>query len=194
MLDRLLAMVSGCRMAVLAGGLAVAWIVTPMQAWSALYNISWTGSGGYTMSGQFSFSDSLLSSTRISGSDLQSLSIEGFLNGTSVGSWDLLKDGVTSPTPLNFNFNPLQGTFYLSGAYDGPNGQYWNYNGSFGFISFMDNGQTTQAIKVDGTGRGVTRPNSTLTATPVPLPAALPLLASGIAALGWVRRRQRKVA
>ncbi|MFO1039478.1 MAG: VPLPA-CTERM sorting domain-containing protein [Geminicoccaceae bacterium] len=28
----------------------------------------------------------------------------------------------------------------------------------------------------------------------VPLPAALPLLASGIVGLGWVRRRQRKVA
>ena len=50
------------------------------------FNIDWTGSGGYTMTGMFSYDDSLIGTGAIDENDVMSFMIEGFLNGGSVGT------------------------------------------------------------------------------------------------------------
>ena len=76
--------------------------------------------------------------------------------------------------------NPLRGQDALFAAWD---------NGAGGF-TFLISGTLADAFDVpwyketDGTG--------SYSIAPVPLPAALPLFASGLAGLGWLGRRRRK--
>jgi len=85
-----------------AFGAVLAMCATGVAQASEVYeNISWTGGGGYTMTGTFSYSSSL--SGPITGSQVDSLFIEGFLGGSPVGSWDL-SSGYAGFL-FNFNFN-----------------------------------------------------------------------------------------
>lgn len=169
----------------------VTWIFLFAQAHAATYNISWTGSGGYTLSGTFSFDDSLLGTGPIDESDLDELSIEVFLNSVSQGVAEMSSFDGTNP--LNFNFDTLTGEFLVGGDTSGPTGQAWNFIGStVGFAS----GSNAQLVSVNNHALGsesqVLVQNSTLSATAIPLPSSFTMLALGVLPLllrGGVRSR-----
>ena len=65
-------------------GLAVFSNSAPSAA--ATYAFEWSGSGGYTMTGLLTYDDSLIGTGVINENDIDSLSIEVFLNSSSQGS------------------------------------------------------------------------------------------------------------
>jgi hypothetical protein len=72
------------------GFLAVTLLVTlPTLSHAIAFNIDWTGANGYTMTGMFSYDDSLINSGAIDETDIDTLMIEGFLNSVSIRTWDL---------------------------------------------------------------------------------------------------------
>ena len=154
--------------------------------------ISWTGSGGYTMSGTMIYNDSLIGTGAIDETDVDSLTIEGFLNNVSIGTWDLA-DGST--TTFNLNYDTDTQSFIVGGSSTGTSGQTWNWQGDtgLGFIS----GSPNQLLSLDGSNipaSVITTASGTLTATVVPVPAAAYLFGSGLVGLiGFARRKQRPV-
>ena len=90
------------------------------------FNIDWTGTGGYTMTGMFSYDDSLIGTGPINGTDVNTFMIEGFLNGSNVGTWDFFADGLSAGATFNFNFNATSELFLIGGGSGGPTGQLWN--------------------------------------------------------------------
>ena len=157
------------------------------------YDISWTGANGYSMTGDFSFDDSILGGLIIA-SDVSSLSIEGFLNGLSVGSFIGL--------PITFNFDSATELFVVgpSANCSGDGGQIWGditfCGGSPGFA--FAQGSSTEGLYVNGVwieSSTVPISETTLFATrqpAVPIPPALWLFGSGL--LGLVGLARRKTA
>ncbi len=145
--------------------------------------ISWTGVGGYTMTGQFQYSDTLANTGNIVGSQLSSFFIQGFLNGSSIGSWNLAS-GFTGFL-FNFNFNTTTLTFAQGGATTTPTGQAWNTtaggstcpNPGFGFAS----GSAAQGFCVNGSivNASGSPPNALVATAGVPEPATLALVGLG---------------
>lgn len=167
------------------------WCSTPASA--ITYSIGWTGTGGYTLSGEFSFDDSLVGTGYIDETHLNALSFSVFLNGVSQGSASLgTFDGTN---PLNFNFDTTTETFLVGGHTSSQFGQAWNFIGStVGFAS----GTNAQLVSVNNHALGpesqVLLPNSTLVAAQVPLPASFALLLGslfGFGLLATTRRRKR---
>jgi hypothetical protein len=169
----------------------------PAHAATVSYNIGWTGAGGYSLAGLFSFDDATAGST-VEAGDLISFFIEGFLGAASLGTF--------SGTPENFNFDALTGAFLVGGLSGTSTGQEWNFfdaiAGSAAPGIGFGSGDNAQLLALNGVyylnsiiGIG----QSTLTATPnlsaVPLPAALPLFAAGLSAMGFMGwRKRRKLA
>jgi PEP-CTERM motif-containing protein len=161
------------------------------EAGTITENLSWTGTSGYSLNGTFSYSDSL--SGWITGSQLTSFSIEGFLNGNPVGSWNVA-DGV-SPGALsfNFNFNATTLLFGQGGLSGGQQGEIWNVgvscsdSSAFGFAS----GANRQVLCVNGVEEGDTT-SFNLTASPasVPEPTAFLMALLGTAVLAWFAARR----
>ena len=159
--------------------------------------ISWIGPNGYTMTGQFQYSDTLVNTGVIVGSQLTSLSIEGFLNGSEIGSWNLAS-GFAGFT-FNFNFDTTAMTFPQGGYSAGPTGQDWDDitggsgcpNPGFGFAS----GSGGQGLCVNGslvggsTQWGIFDLQAVPSSSGVPEPATVALV--GIGSLLLLRRRTR---
>lgn len=110
------------------------------------YDISWTGNNQYSMTGEFSFDDSLLGGL-ITANDVSNLSINGFLYGSLVGNFS------GSPTTFNFDSDAEQ---FVIGTVDcvGAGGQAWGggfCGGSgFGFVQ----GAGHEFIYLDGVSLG----------------------------------------
>lgn len=149
------------------------------------YDISWTGNNNYTMIGNFSF-DAATAGATVDETELNSFFIEGLLNGSSIGSY--------SGSVENFNFDAIAGAFMVGGGPASTSGQLWNYGETgFGFGS----GLSGQAFSLSGDHVIDSRldvENGTLEATlsTVPLPAALPLYAAGMAVLGVFGYRRKR--
>jgi hypothetical protein len=166
---------------------------SPAQAAIETYDISWTGTSNYSMTGVFSFDSS--AGAQVRDYEVTSLSIDVLHNGVSIGTWTLPTNQSLS---FNFNFDALTGTFDTGGNATGNNGQLWNYgdNISSGFVGF-GSGENAQAVSNAGgtINLGLQFLPSTLTATlvtsAVPEPASWAMLVSGFGILGATIRRRR---
>jgi len=169
-------------------------VIAPKTASAVTYNISWFGSNGYALFGQFSYDDSIIGTGIVNESVIETFAIEGFHNGVSLGSWNLA-DGSDSAYLFNFNFNSTTEQFIVGGISSSATGQAWNRRATgIGFES-GDNHQvlTLNGIALDQhwmpINSQIDTALSTLTAAAVvPVPAALYLFASGLLGLFGISR------
>lgn len=162
------------------------------------YDISWIGAGNYSLSGQFTFDDAT-AGTAVDETEVTSFFIEGFLNGTSLGTY--------SGSLYNFSFNTVTGLLGggFGGSSTGSNGQIWNVpvGGSTAVGIGFASGNYWQSLYLNGVrfldskldleqnASGLT---ATLTPSAVPLPAAAWMFIAGLAALlGGKWRLKRKM-
>ena len=170
------------------------------------YDISWTGLTGFSMTGSFSFDDSLLGTGAINESSLLSFNIEGFSNGTLIGSFDPFADSPLLGSDIfNFNFDTTTNQFLIDGT-SLATSQQWGTDISgtscsttgFGFES----DSVYQSVCFSPLGgflgqSSIPTSSSTLVATrvtPVPLPASGPLSLLGLGLLAIIRCRKPRSA
>ena len=149
------------------------------------YDFEWTGTGGYSMLGMFTFDDMDAGDGAIRDDEVVSLFFEGFLNGVSIGANNTahLLDG------FNFNFNTLTGQFFLGGNSAGDEGQRWNAGGmGLGYGA----GTIASGLSLDGQNLGgLPNPNNlTASIQQVPGPSTLALLGLGLFGMGLARRKK----
>ena len=171
-------------------------IIVPNTASAVTYQLSWIGSNGYTLAGLFSYDDSFIDTGIVDETVLNTFMIEGFHNGASLGSWNFmdesyLADGSLNPLEFNFNFNSTTDQFIVGNTGQSLKGQSWNRRATgLGFES----GDNHQTLTLDGMALGseawINTADSTLTATVVPVPAAIYLFASGLLGLFGISRRE----
>jgi hypothetical protein len=163
------------------------------QATTETYDISWTGTDGYSMTGVFSFDSSVGSQVR--DYDVSSLSIDVFQNGVSLGTWTLPS---TPNSNFNFNFDADTGSFDVGGNSTGDNGQLWNYSrtitgGAVGFASYNQQEvySTTYSPTPLGLQNDLTALKATLVTGAVPEPVSWAMFIGGFGVLGATLRRRR---
>jgi hypothetical protein len=160
----------------------------------------WSGSAGYSLTGQFTFSDALLGSTAINASSLTSFSMTGLLNGSSIGSWTY-NSATLSPYMFNFNFNPSTMTLLQISAATIGGGQYWNEMNSggnicngFGFFASNTAAQLcvggSQVLASRSANLLTARLESSVPSTPIPEPATLLLFGLALAGLSLAQKRR----
>ncbi len=174
---------------------------------AATWDIEWTGSGGWTMTGFFTHDDALLNTGTITETQIDDLAISVFLNNALQGSRSLLGDGLgTTAAAFNFNFDTTAGAFITGGLSTGPSGQNWftlaggnscdtiGFSSGSAFQGVCLNGSFLQASSIPiGSAIQDGLPTATLRDGPavIPLPAAGWLLGLALAGLGILGRRRR---
>jgi hypothetical protein len=95
---------------------------------AATLNVCWTGGNGYTMTGRMELPDSALRKSMVREDDITAFKITGYLNGTRVGSWNLIEKSASTSWALYFN--PTTFTFPSAGDLNRQVSQEWNANGN----------------------------------------------------------------
>jgi len=175
--------------------LVVTLAAAPVRSAVLEYDIAWSGSNNYAMTGAFSFDSASAADGRIDETELLSLSIEGFHSGILVGSW-ALGDPYVGAEPFNFNFDPVAELFFVGGNSNLLSGQNWNDDGNtgsscgnpgFGFNS----GSGGQDICVDGALVSSAPRDQPLQVTrSVPEPTTALLVGIAALGLGWSQRKR----
>lgn len=153
-------------------------LMAPELAHAIVFNIAWTGSNGYSMTGMFSYDDSLIGTGAINETQLDTLMIEGFLGMASIGTWDLADGQGTGAGTFNFNFDTTTEQFLLGGNSSSGSGQLWNFFGNpgLGFGSgnrgqlLSNNGPALNGSFLLIEDLSQEEINATLTATRIPEP------------------------
>ena len=162
--------------------------VLPATAAPITYNFSWSGSGGYSMTGNFTFDTASAADGAIRDTEVTALFFEGFLNSVSIGT----NSSAHTLAGFNFNFDPVAGQFFLGGVSGGDSGQQWNLLGAgLGFVA----GNSGSVLTLQSTLLGVIGNPVPLTAslaTSVPEPGSMLLLGTGLLGAGVRRWRQRR--
>lgn len=176
---------------------AVCLVSFSAHCYAGSYDMAWTGANGYSMTGMFQYANNLTGT--INGTQIDTLSIAGFKDGASVGSWDL-----TAGQSFNFNFDTSSGTFLTGGRSASTSGQAWNVpnSGGFGFFSgnsmqgLYINGalEPSSTITIGSTVRTTGLVPSTLHAIPNPEPATILLFGTGIVGLLAYRIRKQRIS
>ena len=181
-------------------------------------NFSWQGSNNYRMDGLFTFDQSFNGVENLVASNLSTFSFTGYSNDIAIDTWNL-SDGVDAGNNFNFNFNTITNEFGYGGLPNTTMGQQWNtvggtsVNTNIGFQSggvapnnrqfFVLPGES-QRLSINS-GSVLSGSNGLIASTPtfinttpsespsaVPVPAALPLMASALVAFGILRRNKVK--
>ncbi len=169
-----------------------------LSAHAISFNITWTGSNGYTMTGMFGYSDSFINTGSQTGAILDFLMIEGFLNNVSIGTFSgtSTAEQRNDADPFNFNFDTTTETFIEGGSAFSSTGQSWNTGftvgtdqPSFGFRSSSSKQRLFNPGEIVPSRIAT---DSNLQASPIPEPSTMLLLGSGLAGLvAWRMRRGR---
>ena len=173
---------------VLTSFLMITALAQPAKAAIIGYDLSWTGASGFSLTGMFSFDDSLLGTGSITGSSLDSFMIEGFDGGSSMGTF--------VGTPENFNFDTTTELLAVGGNSFTSGGQRWNATGTdgVGIIGF-ESGSSGQSLYVSGSFHSAsqisTSDSTLMVARKVPEPSIIALFGLGLLGLGFARRKVR---
>lgn len=163
---------------------------TPAEAQIVGYNFAWTGTGGYSMLGSFTFDQASADDGAIRDGEVVSLTFEGFLNAASIG----VNNTAHLTAGFNFYFNAVAGQFFLGGNSTTDTGQEWNQLGTgVGFGA----GDAASSVSGGSAYRGFREGPVPLTASPakvVPEPSTFLLLVAGMGVIGALQRRRRRNA
>ncbi len=170
-------------------------VVPAAQAVVIGYDIAWSGSNNFTMTGTFSFDDADAGDGLIDASEVLTLTMEGFDNGVSVGTFDLA-NGIVDAAAFNFNFDTVSEIFLTGGTSGSGTGQCWNCDAddiALGFVS----GNVSQLLLFNGSpvpGSDTALAEATLTATAqeVDAPGTALTILPALATLAIARRRRRR--
>jgi hypothetical protein len=178
-------------------------------------NFSWQGSNNYRMDGLFTFDQSFNGVENLVASNLSTFSFTGYSNDIAIDTWNL-SDGVDAGNNFNFNFNTITNEFGYGGLTATTTGQQWNtvvgnsINRNIGFQSGGIAPNNRQFFVLPGeslrlsinSSSVLSGSNGLIASTPtfintapsaVPVPAALPLMASALVAFGISRRSKVKL-
>ena len=165
----------------------------PAEAQIVGYNFAWTGTGGYSMLGSFTFNQASAGDGAIRDGEVVSLTFEGFLNAASIG----VNNTAHQTAGFNFNFNTATGQFFLNGNSLIDTGQQWNWRGGgLGFAAGSGSSLLSQGILVSDYRGNISNPTPLIAspATVVPEPSTFLLLAAGMGAVGALQLRRRRNA
>ncbi len=153
----------------IAISLVMSFLSSAARAELLAYDISWTGSNGYSLSGGFIFDDAAAADGRIEENELIHFAFMTFLNGSFMGSFNL-SDGAHGV--FNFNFDPVSEAFFTGGKTDSEQGQTWNTSATAGDYcpggAGFNSGDNTQVLCLENEFRDETAipvSKSTLLAT-----------------------------
>jgi len=176
-------------------------MAAPGAVMAITLQLSWVGGNGYSLTGLFSYDDSLVNTGIIDETSIDTFMIQGFDGSTSLGTWNLA-DGSDSIYDFNFNFDTTSLAFVVGGISQSTSGQSWNRRATGVGFESGDNHQvlTLNGVALDQNwnptvNSQILTSDSTLVATVVPVPGAIYLLGSGLIALvGAGKRRNQSSA
>ena len=114
----------------------------PLQKANAIaFDFTWTGTGGYSVVGVLSYSDTLIGTGPIDETGVQAFVFDVLQGGAFQGTWSKAA-GIDPGFNFNFNFDTTSEAFVVGGISSGTAGQLWNSDsgsncapGSVGFGS-----------------------------------------------------------